>query len=619
MKHLIVGTAGHVDHGKTALIRALTGVDTDRLAEEKRRGITIELGFAQLALSESVQVGMIDMPGHERFIRNMLVGAGAVDLVLMTVAADEGVMPQTREHLDILSLLGTKQGIVVLTKCDLVDSQLLTLVRQEVQEAFADSFLAQMPMVEVSSKTGEGIERLREQLLTMAQNAARRKQDAPFWLAVDRVFTKDGFGVIATGTLSQGTLRVGDLVCVSPAGETARVRGLQTGGREIGCAVAGERVAVNLSGIKKETIARGAVLTVMQNSVERIDVKLSLLKHSKRSLTNGMQLHLAIGTASVVCRAVILQSSSLKAGEEGYLQLRLQVPVAAQVGERFVVRFFSPLETIGGGVVLDIQPKMHGRLDRMAIERLKLYETGTLKEQLLYEMTHARYTEQQLFRLFAHRSSSEIAKACQLLTAQGQLSILGKYLVTPAYLAYETERLLVEVSAFHADFPLSDGIAVAQLYPHYPRELVEQAVQCGRLHRIDAAVALFDFSPYQTELYRQVSRRLAAVFADEGYTPPDLEEALHQCGCGRQIGMRVIELLVADGSLVRISPTILLCANACEQVKMWVREAIEREGGITLARLRDILGTSRKYAQAILEYFDVIGYTKKDGDVRTFA
>ena len=363
MKHVIIGMAGHVDHGKTELVKALTGVDTDRLAEEKKRGITIDLGFARLDFPDGSCASIVDVPGHERFIKNMLAGAGGVDLAMLVVAADEGFMPQTVEHLDILQLLGVKDGLIVLTKTDLVDEDWLNMLEEDVKSRVKGTFLEDKPILRTSVRTGEGVEALREALHDLTLHAEEKSARTPFRLPIDRVFSVDGFGTIVTGTLIDGHIAVGDEAQLMPLGNQCRVRNLQVHGRDVSAVYAGQRAAVNLAGIKKESISRGDVLCrtdSMQPSL-MLDVKLQNLPDSKRIIESGSRLHLYHGAAVRLAKAVLLDRDALRPGESCYAQLRLSEALAARQGDRFVVRFYSPLETVGGGMILDEHPCRVGR------------------------------------------------------------------------------------------------------------------------------------------------------------------------------------------------------------------------------------------------------------------
>ncbi|MEG1583979.1 MAG: selenocysteine-specific translation elongation factor, partial [Anaerovorax sp.] len=379
MHNVIVGTAGHVDHGKTCLIKALTGIETDRLKEEKKRGITIELGFADLKNTGEQHIGIIDVPGHERFVRNMLAGIGGIDIVLLVVAADEGIMPQTVEHFEILKMLNIHKGIVVLTKVDLVEEEWLEIVKEDVQDTVAGTFLEGAPVVEVSSFTGKNIDMLKEMICELAKGSGQRREESSLLrIPIDRVFTIDGFGTVVTGTLTEGSVRVGDEVALYPVGKTAKVRTLQVHGKMVDQAVAGQRTAVNLTNIKKEELERGYVLGAkgsMKNTM-MLDVKIDLFKDSPRSLVNGSRLHLYYGAAEVLCKAILLESEEIHSGESTFAQLRLEKEIAVKKGDRFIIRFYSPVETIGGGMILDANPKKHKRFQAQTLADFQIKSEG---------------------------------------------------------------------------------------------------------------------------------------------------------------------------------------------------------------------------------------------------
>ena len=381
MKNIIVGTAGHIDHGKTTLIKALTGRNTDRWEEEQRRGITIDLGFTYFDLKNGDRVGIIDVPGHEKFINNMVAGVVGMDLVLLVVAADEGIMPQTREHMDILGLLGIKKSILVINKCDLVDEEWLELVEEEIQEELEGTFLEGAPVVKVSAATGQGLDELTDtiQQLMSDEVVAKDTQTIPR-LPIDRAFTLSGFGTIITGTLISGTITREDVLEMYPIGKECKIRNIQVHGQNQDKCYAGQRVAINLSNVKKKEIRRGCVLAPKNSmkNTDLLDVKLKVLEDSMRILTNHERLHLYTGTSEILCRAVLLDKEQIGPGEEGLVQLRLEEEIAVKRGDRFVVRFYSPMETIGGGIVLEPNPVRKKRFDAQAIEELKKKESGSL-------------------------------------------------------------------------------------------------------------------------------------------------------------------------------------------------------------------------------------------------
>lgn len=390
MKHVIVGTAGHIDHGKTSLVRALTGIDADRLKEEKQRGITIDIGFANLELGD-VRLGFVDVPGHERFVKNMLAGAHGIDVVILVIAADESVMPQTREHFDICRLLGVRKGVVALTKADMVDADLLELARAEIEEYVAGSFLEGAPMVAVSSTTGQGIDELKAILADIAAEIPERRLDRPFRLPVDRAFTIRGFGTVLTGTLIAGEVEVGDALEVLPGGLKVKVRGLQVHGHTTDRAAAGQRTAVNLQGVEVEDVARGQVLAPVGRFRETsmLDVRLDLLEGAPRSLEHRTRVRFHHGTSEAIARVVLLGRDALSPGESAIAQVRLETPILALPGDRFIVRSYSPQATIGGGVVLDALAPKHRRSDTSSLEWLERLEAGDARERVHLRLERA--------------------------------------------------------------------------------------------------------------------------------------------------------------------------------------------------------------------------------------
>mgnify|MGYP000137387472 CR=1 FL=1 len=487
MKHGIIGTAGHVDHGKTVLTKALTGMDTDRLAEEKCRGITIDLGFAHLDWPDGTQAGIVDVPGHEKFIKNMLAGAGGIDLALLVVAADEGVMPQTVEHLDILSLLGIRDGIVVLTKADLADADWLEMIRKQVQELVRGTFLEGAPILPVSAVTGSGIPELNEQLHSLVLHTKEKSTLAPFRLPIDRVFSVDGFGTVVTGTLTEGVIRVGDPVELTPSGLTSRVRNIQVHGQNTETAYAGQRAALNLPSLKKEELHRGdaAVKPGSVRPSRMLDVRLRCLPDAHRTILSGSQVHLYHGASVRLAKAVLLDRDELPPGAQCFAQLRLTEPLAARQGDRFVIRFYSPLETIGGGVVLDPCPPRRKRYDPAVLESLLVREQGSDRQRLLQAVAGFGVRLPNAGEL-AGVSGLDVAAVPPIiaeLVSCGQLAepLPGRY-VTAAALDDLWPRCREILDAYHRKFPLHAGIPAAELRQKLFRkaEPAEEPVQNER-------------------------------------------------------------------------------------------------------------------------------------------
>lgn len=618
MKTVLIGTAGHIDHGKTALIQALTGMDTDRLAEEKSRGITVDLGFAHMELPNGT-ANFIDVPGHEKFIKNMLSGAGRLDLILMTVAADEGVMPQTREHLAILELLGSANGFIVITKCDLADADTLELAKDDVRESFAGTFLEDVPVFEVSCKTGEGIDRLRDAIAHFYQTFPKHSCQRPFRMAVDRVFTMDGFGTIATGTVMDGCAGENEEIEIDPRGITARIRTIQSCGKQVKTICAGQRGALNLARVKPDELHRGDLLTApgSQLAVTRLEVKLTLMKGASMTVQNGTRLHLHLGTACVLCRVSLAQADALNAGETAYAQLRLETPVCAYAGDRFVVRFYSPLETIGGGVILDARPRRRKRLDRCAVERLKLYDTGSLSEQICYECSCGALRRDSLAALFAHVEPQRLQQTVNELCRARKLIAAGDLLTTPKHLNQYQQQLNDLLRAYHEAHLLEWGMPLAQLKTNLPSALVDYFQTIGAIQCRHTCAANFGFTPRKTSLYQSIAEKIQRLYEAWAMMPEDVSRVSAKIGVSQADTMRTMELLAQDGLLIALNSSLFVSKSTWQKAKETAQKLIASGGTVTLAQYRDALGISRKYAMALLEHMDACEFTLKDGEART--
>ena len=630
MKHVIIGTAGHVDHGKTLLVKALTGIDTDRLVEEKKRGITIELGFAHLDFPDGTQAGIVDVPGHEKFIKNMLAGAGGIDLAMLVVAADEGFMPQTVEHLGILSLLGIRDGLVVITKCDMVDEEWVEMVREDVKAQTEGTFLAGKPVYTVSAYTGQGIAELREKLAELVRQASEKNLRIPFRLPIDRVFSVDGFGTVVTGTLIEGAVAVGDMAEVLPTGFQARVRNLQVHGRDVPTAFAGQRVAVNLAGTRKADLARGDTIA-RPDTVRRslmLDVRLQNLKNSQRTILTGSQVHLYHGSSVRLSKVVLLDRDALQPGESCYAQLRMTEELAAKCGDRFVVRFYSPLETIGGGVVLDDCPQRHKRGDGRVLESLAIRESGSGDQKLLQTVAEQGWTLPSLEKLAKgmSREAGELAEELGGLAAAGSLlePLPGRYLAGSVFdKLWDSCRGLLE--QYHRQNPLHAGMKVAELRQKLLGN-TEQAVSDallaalareGKIRAVADRYALADFSVHLTKRQSNIRDRILQTYRKAGLETPGLDEIYGMFEAKEQVDCKqVVESLVSGGGLVMLTPQICVHREVYEDVSRRTAEHFASQPELTLAQFRDMLGTSRKYALAVLEYYDKNKILKKEGDLR---
>ena len=627
MKNIIIGTAGHVDHGKTALIKALTGIETDRIKEEKKRGITIELGFAYLDLPDGEKAGIIDVPGHEKFVKNMLAGAGGIDLALLVVAADEGFMPQTREHLGILSLLNISEGIIVVTKKDMVDEDWLEIVCDEVRQEVQGTFLENAQIIPVSSYTGEGIEQLRQAIFTMIDQKTQIKNlDVPFRIPVDRIFSVEGFGTVITGTLIEGTMKVGDPVTVYPSRIESRIRNLQVHSQDVQEAYAGQRVAVNLAGLKKTDLNKGDVIAVpdSMHTTMMIDIHLTVLKDCDREIRNATRLHLYHGARDILCKIVLLDRDSVGAGESCYAQLRLEEEIAVKTGDRFVLRFYSPVETIGGGVILDSNPFKHKRNDATVLESLKLKEGGSDREKISAALRDysARFETLDFLQIQTGIPKEQFDQQInKLIKDKVAFRVSDNVVIHTDYLNRLKDSAVKLLESYHKENPLREGMKKDEfrnkLIKYEDISVVDKTTdsQVNRkvLKYVNNCVALADFEVQQDNNQQEIEN----AFLQGGFSPESPDQIAARFPKVKNF-KQVLESLVNTGKLVRVEEKILLHADYYNKALTLAKEHVDQNGQITLAEMRDLMGASRKFAVAVLEYWDKRGITKKVGDARTF-
>ncbi len=630
MEQLIIGTAGHVDHGKTVLISALTGVDTDRLQEEKKRGISIDLGFAPFRLPSGRVAGVVDVPGHERFIHNMLAGAAGMDLVMLVVDASEGVMPQTREHLDILQLLGISNGIVVVTKIDLADEEWRELIIDEIKEELKGTFLESAPIHSVSALKGQGIEELKELIDELTLNLKARSSSGPLRLPVDRSFVIAGFGTVVTGTLIQGSVRVGDTVSVVPPGLEARVRNIQVHDHDVAEAKAGSRVALNLSGVDKSKVIRGSVISSpgYYRQTALVDASVELLTRAPRPLKNMDPVHFFLGTVRTVARLLLLDRDQIKPGESAIVQCRLERPMVAERGDSFVIRSYSPMTTIGGGTILDPYPSRHRRFREPVIARLE-----ELK-QAPDEGGNAAFVRRKLDELII-ADSTRLIRETRL--DQGEVdSILddfftknmvqkldNSYILSSNLEGFEN-KLLSELKNYHHQYPLSPGISRARLRGFLPpafgqREydaLLDSLQKQEKVMVQSDLVSLNQFKPEPTEKEKKQLKSLSDLYRSGWFKPPAVKEALEQAEADPGRRDELFNYLVNSGILVKISEDLYFHIEAYREAIEQLRGYFAANKTLTLAQFRDLAGTSRKYAQVLLEHFDRRKLTKRVEDHR---
>ena len=629
MKNIIIGTAGHIDHGKTTLIKALTGRNTDRWEEEQRRGITIDLGFTYFDLPGGDRAGIIDVPGHEKFINNMVAGVVGMDLVLLVIAADEGIMPQTREHVDILHLLGIEKSIIVLNKCDLVDEEWLELVEEEVREELAGTFLEHAPVAKVSAATGQGLEELIQIIEKMTEDDLTPKDIHTIpRLPVDRVFTLSGFGTIITGTLVSGTIRKEDTLEMYPVGKECKIRSIQVHGTDRDVCYAGQRVAINLSNVKKKEIARGCVLAPKNSmkNTDLLDVKLNVLDSSMRVLTNHSRLHFFTGTSEILCRAVLLDKEEIGPGESGYVQLRLEEEIAVRRGDKFVVRFYSPMETIGGGVILEPNPGVKKRFHQDVIDELKRKESGSVADVIeLHIREHGKtlITLAELAKMTA-LSEQEIREAADELKSQGQIEEFQLKKDTWFWHADSrraaTEEILAALTAYETKYPYRYGMKKAEVQgiyfqkirPNLFDRIIEFLEEEGCVKREGEFLCTPDYQVRKDGVFDQVSSVLLDTFKKARFdfvryseiSLPEVE---------RETGDDILNILLVEGSVVKVTEDMYTLKDYMEEARQAISAHLADDPVITIAQVRDMFQTSRKSAKPILEYMDSIKVTKKTG------
>ena len=648
MKNIIIGTAGHVDHGKTTLIKALSGIDTDRLLEEKKRGITIELGFAHIPNDAGYNIGVIDVPGHEKFIKNMLAGIGGIDFVLFVVAADEGIMPQTREHFEILNALGIDDGIIAVTKTDMVEEEWMELLLDEVNEYFRGTFLEGKPVIPVSAVTGENIEVLRDAIIEKCDRENKRREEKElFRLPVDRVFTMSGFGTVVTGTLVDGTVRVGDDIMIYPHqgegpggsdGRKVKVRGIETYGKETDMAFAGQRTAINLAAVGKEDLSRGDVLAAKDavTVTGMLDVRLRMFSSADRIVLNNSRVHLYSGSAEVLAKVILLDRDALSAGEECYAQLRLEEPMALRRGDRFIIRFYSPIITVGGGTVIDTLPAKHKRNREEVLAGMDILANGSIEDIIAAKSGEFRFIKQDELAhelgLLPHEMEACVGRMTAEAGGEASEADSGARLVRLpdrtllSTAKYEKLKSGAEeiINAYHDANPLADGIPRQELLSRIrdtwhteDDKLVQSAVRYlmdkGTLEDHGKSIALAGFRIEYTPEQLALKDRIAGMYADAGLEMIRTDEIM-ALDPNKGIISAILSDLSAEGLITKVNPSYYISVSAWDKVLQAARSFDE---AFTLAEFRDRIGTSRKYAAEYLPALDKAHITIFDGATRT--
>ncbi|BBD08413.1 selenocysteine-specific translation elongation factor [Desulfovibrio ferrophilus] len=628
---LIMGTAGHIDHGKTTLIKALTGIDCDRLKEEKKRGITIELGFAFLDMPDGGRLGVIDVPGHERFVKNMVAGAAGVDFALLVIAADEGVMPQTREHLEICTLLGIRHGLVALTKTDMVDEDWLEMVTDDVSGALADTFLAEAPIMPVSAHTGQGLDELRAAIAELAGTYDSHRRSDLFRLPVDRIFTMKGHGTVVTGTLVSGSISEGEDVRLYPKGTVTKVRGLQSHGTSVTEAPAGRRTAVNLAGLEVEDVTRGEVLARPGSLFPSLvwDVELDYLPSAGRELKHRREVHLHHGAREVLARIHLLDRDALRPGDKVICQIRLPEPLPGVYGDRIVLRSFSPLRTIAGGRILNPLGRKVKRFDESGLARLTGLSVDDQEAVLGMQLTLAGAEGLSLaqLRTMAGLEAKALDKALQSLLSKGEAFLFERE--TRRYASGQVvdelcESALAFVDAFHKTDPMKQGVLRGELASTWGRALperlfhaiVERLLKRGELVAEAEALRLKGHKVSLAADQEKLREAVLGAYASGGETPPNLKDVLEPLGVSYKEAAGVFRLLMEQGKLVKVKEDMFFHAEALGSIRSKVVSFLEQSGEMAAPDFKTITGLSRKFAIPLLEHFDKDKLTVRVGDKR---
>ena len=624
MKNVILGTAGHIDHGKTTLIKALTGRETDNLKEEKQRGISINLGFTYFDLPSKKRVGIVDVPGHEKFIKNMLAGACGIDIVLLVIAADEGVMPQTIEHLDILNYLDVKKGIIVLTKCDLVDEEFIELVKDDIREKTKGLFIEGAPIVEVDSVSRRGLDKLVQKIDEISEDIEEKKTDAPSRMSIDRVFSLKGFGTIVTGTLIEGKISVDDEMTIYPSEKKVKVRNLQVHGCDVKTAYAGQRTAINLSNIKVSEIQRGDVIA-QTGSVEEsmmIDVNISLVEHCKKSLKHWDRIRIFHGTKQILCRIVPLNEDEIQYGESGYAQLRLEEKIVAKKGDRFIIRSYSPMDTIGGGVIIDTAPKKHKIYDESVIEALKIKEKGELKDILeeYLKLNLSNYITLKELVSYTGEKEEYVKEGLNALIDENKVFCVNKYYLHISHYQKLKEKVIEILTKYHKQYRLRNGILKEEL-----RSKVDNSLKVKDMDVIlnkmeeekdikvqDNLVSNYDFEVKFNQKQLSIKKEIEDKSRKNGLSSLMTKDDI----CNKnKFYEEVLEALTGE-TIQKLDDAYYIDKKVYENVKKDLLEYLNKNKEITVAQFRDITKSNRKISIVMLEHFDRNRITKRVEDKR---
>lgn len=631
MKQIILGTAGHIDHGKTSLIKALTGTDTDRLKEEKLRGITIELGFASLDLPNGQHIGIVDVPGHEKFVKNMVAGATGIDIVAMVIAADEGVMPQTREHMEICSLLKIKHGFVVLTKVDMVDEEWLELVTDDIKDFTKDTFLDGAEILYVSSATGQGIPDVKNTLEKISQDIPERLETGLFRLPVDRVFSMKGFGTVITGTLSSGKINVDDTVMIYPSGVTSKVRGIQVHNNSVETAYVGMRTAINFQGLEKASIDRGNVVSTPDalKPSYLLDASFKYLKSNPKPLKNRTRIRFHSGTNEIIGYLILLEKETVDPGEDALVQLRLDTHVTGVKNDRFVIRSYSPVRTIGGGEILNPLPQKHKGFKTDVIEGLNNLLTGDPDKIVQFATNQAGYFGVSFseLKIMTNLSEKKLNNTLQTLMTKKQIIQVDKenrIFIHQNIFSQLNSMTLDCLEKYHKTNPLKGAMPKAELLSKLPKSInaklfnlmLSHLVKDKKIVQEEDSVRLFDFKIALEIDQEAVKKQINGAYQDTGLQPPYFRDVVKKLDIEPDAAKDVLMLLIGEGHIIKTKEDLYFHSNAVSKLENKLIDFLKTNGEITTPQFKEMTGASRKYVIPLIEYFDSINLTIRVGDTR---
>lgn len=630
MRPMIVGTAGHVDHGKTTLIRALTGIDTDRLREEKERQLTIDLGFAPFDLPSGRRVGVIDVPGHEKFMGNMLAGIGGIDLVLLIIDANEGVMPQTREHLEVINLLKIKKALIVLTKIDTVDPDWLDLVEEEIREELEGTLFADADMMRVSALKGIGIPELKDTIDQILDTLKAKDSSGPLRLPVDRSFKMKGFGTVITGTLLSGKVEKDQQLEMLPGGNMTRVRNIEVHNEQVDTAYAGQRVALNLAGVEKEDIPRGTLIAQpgFFQPTDRLDVEIEMLSDFPHTLKHASRVHFHLGTSETLAKVYLLETKELLPGQTGLAQLELDEKVVAHYQDKFIIRFYSPVRTMGGGHVLNTSPKFYRRYREQDMAELKLLAGGEDKDLVLQRVLQYGIISWAELVKEAKMAEGQLQELITELKVEEMVFELGdEYLVAAVKERDWHERILKQLDEFHTKYHLKAGLSRAELKQALPDHLsiqkydlfLNRLLEAGEIRLEQHLVALASFTPQPTDVEDKQIKKIRQLFADQGIETPDLETLAQELKVDQVRVADYIEYLIYLDEVLAVADGYFVLKTVIDEMREQLIDFLNKNNQITLGEARDLFNSSRKYTLPLLEYFDEMSVTRRKENVRVLA